>query len=99
MNRNRSSPDLVLEESRAALRAVLYMRVSTGRQAEHDLSIPDQRSQLKAWCRANGHHVVAEYVEAGASAGDDRRPCGNVYCQLYNICDRLQLNAENSAKL
>ena len=75
MNRNRSSPDLVLEESRAALRAVLYMRVSTGRQAEHDLSIPDQRSQLKLWCRANGHSVVAEYVEAGASAGDDRRPC------------------------
>jgi site-specific DNA recombinase len=67
-------PDLVLEESRDALRAALYMRVSTGRQAEHDLSIPDQRSQLKAWCRANGHHVVAEYVEAGASAGDDRRP-------------------------
>jgi DNA invertase Pin-like site-specific DNA recombinase len=51
------------------------MRVSTGRQAEHDLSIPDQRSQLKSWCRANGHDVVAEYVEAGASAGDDRRPC------------------------
>jgi DNA invertase Pin-like site-specific DNA recombinase len=50
------------------------MRVSTGRQAEHDLSIPDQRSQLQSWCRGNGHHVVAEYVEAGASAGDDRRP-------------------------
>jgi DNA invertase Pin-like site-specific DNA recombinase len=50
------------------------MRVSTGRQAEHDLSIPDQRSQLKSWCRASGHEVVAEYVEAGASAGDDRRP-------------------------
>jgi site-specific DNA recombinase len=57
------------------MRAALYMRVSTGRQAEHDLSIPDQRSQLKSWCRANGHPVVAEYVEAGASAGDDRRPC------------------------
>jgi hypothetical protein len=28
------------------LRAALYPRVSTGRQAEHDLSIPDQRSQL-----------------------------------------------------
>jgi hypothetical protein len=26
------------------------MRVSTGRQAEHDLSIPDQRSQLQSWC-------------------------------------------------
>jgi site-specific DNA recombinase len=50
------------------------MRVSTGRQAEHDLSIPDQRGHLQSWCRANGHPVVAEYVEAGASAGDDRRP-------------------------
>jgi site-specific DNA recombinase len=70
MNRLFRAPD----ESVAALRAALYMRVSTGRQAEHDLSIPDQRSQLKLWCRANGHDVVAEFVEAGASAGDDRRP-------------------------
>src|SRR5262252_8558522 len=71
---NRRSPDLVQVVPQSTLRAALYMRVSTGRQAEHDLSIPDQRSQLKLWCRANGHSVVAEYVEAGASAGDDRRP-------------------------
>ena len=71
---DRRSSDLVHEMSHTTLRAALYMRVSTGRQAEHDLSIPDQRSQLKSWCHANGHHVVAEYVEAGASAGDDRRP-------------------------
>src|SRR5215467_15864321 len=70
MNRLFRAPD----ESVAALRAALYMRVSTGRQADHDLSIPDQRSQLKLWCRANGHDVVAEFAEAGASAGDDRRP-------------------------
>jgi site-specific DNA recombinase len=69
-----SSPYLNLKESPVPLRAALYMRVSTGRQAEHDLSIPDQRSQLKEWCRANGRPVVAEYVESGASAGDDRRP-------------------------
>ena len=75
MNADRRCPEPIPKESHAALRAALYMRVSTGRQAEHDLSIPDQRSQLKSWCRANGHHVVAEYVEAGASAGDDRRPC------------------------
>jgi site-specific DNA recombinase len=74
MNSHRRSPDLVPEKSDAPVRAALYMRVSTGRQAEHDLSIPDQRSQLQSWCRGNGHHVVAEYVEAGASAGDDRRP-------------------------
>jgi site-specific DNA recombinase len=55
-------------------RAALYMRVSTGRQAEHDLSIPDQRQQLQSWCRAHGYAVTAEFVEAGASATDDRRP-------------------------
>src|ERR1700730_1623394 len=68
------SPERVPVELQPALRAALYMRVSTGRQAEHDLSIPDQRSQLKSWCCANAHTVVAEYVEAGASAVDDRRP-------------------------
>jgi site-specific DNA recombinase len=71
---DRRSPHLVHGVSQSTLRAALYMRVSTGRQAEHDLSIPDQRSQLKSWCCVNGHHVVAEYIEAGASAGDDRRP-------------------------
>lgn len=55
-------------------RAALYMRVSTGRQAEHDLSIPDQRHQLQSWCHAHGYESVAEFVEAGASATDDRRP-------------------------
>src|SRR5258705_1998838 len=29
------------------VRAALYLRVSTGRQAENDLSIPDQRRQAK----------------------------------------------------
>jgi DNA invertase Pin-like site-specific DNA recombinase len=48
--------------------------VSTGRQAQHDLSIPDQRAQTLAWCAARGWRVVAEFVEAGASATDDKRP-------------------------
>lgn len=54
-------------------RAALYLRVSTTRQAEKDLSIPDQRRQLEAWCKQHGFDVVAEYVEPGASATDDRR--------------------------
>jgi site-specific DNA recombinase len=70
MNRQTSGS----KESVSGSRAALYMRVSTGRQAEHDLSIPDQRSQLNSWCRAKGHIVVAEFIEAGASASDDRRP-------------------------
>lgn len=52
----------------------LYARVSTTRQADKDLSIPDQLGQMRAWCQAGGHTVGAEYVESGASATDDRRP-------------------------
>ncbi|RUV94430.1 recombinase family protein [Mesorhizobium sp. M5C.F.Ca.IN.020.14.1.1] len=55
-------------------RAALYLRVSTGRQAEQDLSIPDQRRQLQGYCASRGIEVVAEFVEPGASATDDKRP-------------------------
>ena len=54
-------------------RAAIYLRVSTGRQAEHDLSIPDQKAQTEAWCKARSWTVVAEYIEPGASATDDKR--------------------------
>ena len=56
------------------LRAALYLRVSTGRQAENDLSIPDQKRQAEVFCEAKGWSVVAEFLEPGASATDDRRP-------------------------
>jgi site-specific DNA recombinase len=56
------------------LRAALYLRVSTTRQAEVDLSIPDQQAQTSAYCARQGWRVVAEYVEPGASAMDDNRP-------------------------
>ncbi|MGE4004153.1 MAG: recombinase family protein, partial [Planctomycetaceae bacterium] len=69
----------------AARKVALYMRVSTGRQAEHDLSIPDQRRQLESWCRAQGYAVTAEFIESGASASDDRRP---VFQQMIErACD------------
>ena len=56
------------------IRAALYLRVSTSRQAENDLSIPDQRCQAKGYCTSHGWEIVADYVEPGASATDDRRP-------------------------
>lgn len=56
------------------IRAALYLRVSTNRQAEHDLSIPDQKRQAEAYCAAKGWQIVAEYVEPGQSATDDKRP-------------------------
>src|SRR5882762_9574022 len=56
------------------VRAALYLRVSTGRQAENDLSIPDQRRQAKGYCTSRGWEIVGDYVEPGLSATDDRRP-------------------------
>lgn len=56
------------------LRAALYLRVSTSKQAEQDVSIPDQRRQGEAYCESRGFDLVETYVEPGASATTDRRP-------------------------
>jgi hypothetical protein len=56
------------------LRAALYLRVSTARQAEHDVSIPDQKRQGEAWCASRGYELVETFVEPGATATNDRRP-------------------------
>ena len=55
------------------LRAALNLRVSTAR-AEHDVSIPDQRKQGEAYCLSRGLELVDTFVEAGASATNDRWP-------------------------
>lgn len=52
----------------------LYARVSTTRQAENDLSIPDQLRQMRQWTERHGHVVVKEYLEPGNTATDDKRP-------------------------
>jgi site-specific DNA recombinase len=56
------------------MKAAIYARVSTGKQAEKDLSIPDQVRQLEEYCRKKGWTVQKSYVEPGASARDDKRP-------------------------
>ena len=55
-------------------RVALYLRVSTGRQAAGDVSIPSQRDLTSRYCLAQGWEVVTEFVEPGASATDDKRP-------------------------
>ncbi|MDX2145043.1 MAG: recombinase family protein [Rhodospirillaceae bacterium] len=55
-------------------RAAIYVRVSTARQAEKDLSIPDQRRQTEAYCKAKGWEAARVFEEPGASALDDKRP-------------------------
>ncbi len=52
----------------------LYARVSTGKQAEKDLSIPDQIRQLEEYCKVKRWLVKKIYKENGASARDSKRP-------------------------
>jgi DNA invertase Pin-like site-specific DNA recombinase len=40
----------------------LYARVSTVRQAEKDLSIPDQLNQMREWCKSQGLTIGMEYI-------------------------------------
>ena len=63
-----------VQSPHVALRAALYLRVSTERQAEHDVSLPDQRKQGEAYCATRGYELVETFVEAGASATNDKRP-------------------------
>ena len=63
-----------LAQTDAPKRAAVYLRVSTGRQAENDVSLPSQRDLTTRFCEGQGWSVVEEYVEPGASATDDRRP-------------------------
>ena len=56
------------------MRCALYARVSTARQAEHNISIPDQLAQARRFADARGWIVSGEFVELGASARDDKRP-------------------------
>jgi DNA invertase Pin-like site-specific DNA recombinase len=73
-----------LEEIRP-LRAALYLRVSTGRQADGDVSLPSQRDLTQRHCEREGWNVVDEYVEPGATGTDDRRPA--FQAMLDRACD------------
>ena len=68
------SASAALTAGAAVTKAALYLRGSTGRQAESDLSIPDQRRQIANYCTAKGWDLAAEFVEPGNTATDDRRP-------------------------
>lgn len=60
--------------SSGLLRVAVYARVSTVRQAEADLSLPDQIKQLQDYCARKGWAVVDVFTEPGASALDEDRP-------------------------
>ncbi len=55
-------------------RAAIYARVSTGRQAAGELSLPDQVSQCEGFAKARGFEVAHQFIDRGVSARTDKRP-------------------------
>jgi site-specific DNA recombinase len=72
----------------APKRVALYLRVSTGRQAAGEVSIPSQRDLTRRYCEARGWTVTEEFVEPGASATDDRRPVFQRMLEAARSSDR-----------
>ena len=58
----------------AAIRCVLYARVSTDRQAEKDLSIPAQLRVMRDHAAQQGWAVAEEFLEPGFTATNAARP-------------------------
>lgn len=55
-------------------RAAIYARVSTGKQAAGELSLPDQLKQCQMYAESKGFEVAADFIDAGVSARTDKRP-------------------------
>ena len=49
------------------MRAAIYVRVSTSRQAERDLSMPDQIAQCRAYCDQHDWEVAEVFSEGSIS--------------------------------
>lgn len=54
--------------------AIGYVRVSTARQAERDLSLPEQERQISAYCAAQGLNLVTIIRDPGLSGRNADRP-------------------------
>ena len=65
-------------------RVVLYIRVSTDKQAENRLSLEEQELQLRNHCESKGLIVVGVYCDAGESASSLNRP------QLQKMLERCK---------
>jgi len=57
----------------------LYCRVSSDEQAEHGVSLDDQRERLEAWAKARDYVIARTYIEEGEFGWNDERP------QLKNL--------------
>jgi len=58
------------------MKAIGYIRVSTGSQAEDGASLDVQRAKIEAWCKAHGYELVGIESDAGVSGAKElaKRP-------------------------
>jgi DNA invertase Pin-like site-specific DNA recombinase len=56
------------------MKVAIYVRVSSDRQAEKELSIPAQVKTIQQYCLEKGWIIVSEFIEKGKSAKTDDRP-------------------------
>jgi DNA invertase Pin-like site-specific DNA recombinase len=57
------------------MKVAAYLRCSTKAQAAGDkYGLPTQRDDIAAFCAANGHELVAEFIDAGVSGAKSARP-------------------------
>lgn len=55
------------------MRVAAYLRVSTVRQAEGDVSLPSQQHQIELFCQGRGWEMATIFVDAGASGTNPAR--------------------------
>jgi len=56
------------------IRVAIYTRVSSQEQAEKGTSLESQAEQLESFCKGQGWEIFNQYVDAGFSGKDDKRP-------------------------
>ena len=67
------------------MNALIYLRVSTDKQAEKGLSIPVQREACLEYANRNGYEVIGEYKDEGESARTMDRPA---LLDMLNYCKK-----------
>jgi site-specific DNA recombinase len=56
------------------MKAALYLRVSTDRQAKEGDSLEEQEAELKKFCEYRGFQIHHVFIEKGKSGGNTNRP-------------------------
>ena len=73
--KSKSNPALpTVRADGSPLRAAPYLRVSTKRQADGEVSIPSQRVLCEKFCADHGYTLAREYVDAASGTSDEARP-------------------------